>query len=95
VLNNRKAMSSDLVAPTPYTTNVHIQIQISPCTNSPKIPNIYRCVFVYVCLRLSLWGGEVQSICIYLCVTVCLRHSICHYVEIQISAMTELIQSST
>jgi len=39
--------------------------------------------------------GEVQSICIYVRVTVCLRHYTSHYVEIQISTMTELLKSST
>jgi len=78
-----------------HSLYVHIQIQISPCTNSPKIPNINPCVFVYVCLNLSLFGGEEQSIYIYVCVTAGLRHSISHYVEIQISALTELLQSST
>jgi hypothetical protein len=43
-------------------------------------------IFVYVCLRLSLCGGEVHIICIYVCMTACLCHSTCHYAEIQISA---------
>jgi hypothetical protein len=76
-------VSSGLVAALlvcPYTKSN------SACTNSPKISNISSCVFVYVCLRLRLCGGELHIICIYACMTARLCHSTCHCAEIQISS---------
>lgn len=56
---------------------VHIQIQIPQFRLKFQI---YVDVYLCMCLPLSLCGGEVPIICIYVCMTTC------HYVEIQISS---------